>query len=153
MYTCLLKVGNSKCNGFFEIPVSVFCGQLEIVISHNISKNQPDLGKRTSSFDSPWWIHSIQPQKQLFYRSSILIGSRGFALICSFSSFSAEFLTLEFENLGHMTSQRIFKNQFRISEQSSIRFRGQIYDPSGAVRLRTPYPSLLFSLGSYKFPI
>ena len=31
-------------------------------------------------------------------------------------------------------SQRIFKYQFGISEQSSIRFRGQIHDPSGAVR-------------------
>ena len=34
-----VKFGNVKCNGFFEIPVSVFCGQLEIVISHNISNN------------------------------------------------------------------------------------------------------------------
>ena len=33
-----------------------------------------------------------------------------------------------------MTSQRIFKHQFGISEQSSIRFRGQIHGPSGAVR-------------------
>ena len=31
-------------------------------------------------------------------------------------------------------SQRIFKCQFGISEQSSIWFRGQIHDPSGAVR-------------------
>ena len=30
-------------------------------------------------------------------------------------------------------SQRIFKYQFGISEKSSIRFRGQIHDPSGAV--------------------
>ena len=33
-----------------------------------------------------------------------------------------------------MTSQRIFKHQFGISEQSSIRFRSQIQDPSGTVR-------------------
>ena len=33
-----------------------------------------------------------------------------------------------------MTSQRIFKHQFGISKQRFIRSRGQIYDPSGAVR-------------------
>ena len=33
-----------------------------------------------------------------------------------------------------MTSQRIFKHQIGISEQSSIRFQGESYDPSEDVR-------------------
>ena len=58
----------------------------------------------------------------------------GFPLISTFFPFSAEIPTLELGNLGFVTSQRIFKHQFGISKQRFIRSRGQIYDPSGAVR-------------------
>ena len=62
------------------------------------------------------------------------------ATIWTYFSFSAEFPTFELENLGHMTSQRFFKHQFGICEQSSIRFRGQIHDPSVAVRFADTLP-------------